>query len=157
MSTATPAPVTTVDAGPRRVSRRVSVGVPAAQVFALVADPRRHGELDGSGTVGDAVKVSGPVREGTKFSVTMHQYGLPYRITSTVTRYEENRVVEWQHPGGHKWRYELAEAGPGRTEVTETFDYTTSKAAKVLELIKAPARNATGIEATLTKLAKRFS
>src|SRR5438128_2114863 len=102
MSTGTPAPatVTTVDAGPRRVSRAVSVGAPAAEVFALLADPRRHGELDGSGTVGDTVRVAGPVREGTKFSVRMHQYGLPYRITSTVTRYEPDRVVEWQHPGG---------------------------------------------------------
>lgn len=149
--------VSTVDAGPRRVSRRVTVAAPVASVFALAADPGRHAELDGSGTVGEPIKVSGPMREGARFAVHMHQYGLPYRITSTVTRFEADRVVEWQHPGGHRWRWEFAEAGPGQTQVTETFDYSTSKAAKVLELIKVPARNAAGIEATLAKLAARFT
>jgi hypothetical protein len=73
-----------------------------------------------------------------------------------VTRYEQDRVIEWRHPGGHRWRWEFAPAGPAATEVTETFDYSTSKAAKVLELMKIPARNAAGIEATLRKLAQRF-
>jgi hypothetical protein len=148
--------VTPVEAGPRRVSRRVTVNSPAANIFPFVADPRRHGELDGSGTVGDAVTVSLPLREGSTFRVKMHQYGLPYKITSTVTRYEQDKVLEWRHPGGHSWRWEFAEISPGRTEVTETFDYSTSKAAKVLELMKIPARNAAGIEATLEKLAARF-
>ncbi|MGH3678126.1 MAG: dimethyladenosine transferase, partial [Mycobacterium sp.] len=37
--------VTTVDAGPRQVSRSVEVPAPAAELFAIVADPRRHHEL----------------------------------------------------------------------------------------------------------------
>ena len=148
--------VTAVQAGPRRVSRRVTVGAPAAELFAIVADPRRHGELDGSGTVGDAVKSDGPLRLGARFSVRMHQVGLPDRITSTVTGYEEGRLLEWRHPAGHRWRYEFAETAPGRTEVTETWDYTTSKAPKVLELLGMPARNTAGIEATLAKLRARY-
>jgi hypothetical protein len=148
--------VSTVQAGPRRVSRRVNVGAAAAELFAIVADPRRHGELDGSGTVGDAVKVEGPLRLGSTFSVRMHQFGLPYRITSTVTGYEQNRLLEWRHPAGHRWRYEFAETGPGRTDVTETWDYSTSKAPKVLELMGMPARNTAGIEATLAKLRARY-
>ena len=63
-------PVTTVDDGARKVTRRVSVHASSADVFALVADPHRHPELDGSGTVRD-VPVTGPERlsEGAKFSV----------------------------------------------------------------------------------------
>lgn len=148
--------VTTVDAGNRKVARQVVVGAPAAEVFALLADPHRHGELDGSGTVKDTV--SGPPRlsPGAKFSVGMKQYGVPYKITSTVTAYEDGRLLEWQHPLGHRWRWALAETEPGRTQVTETFDYTTSKAPKVLELMKIPATNATGITKTLEGLAARF-
>jgi hypothetical protein len=148
--------VATVDAGPRRISRRVSVGASAVDLFAIIADPRRHGEWDGSGTVGDAVKVEGPLRPGARFSVRMHQFGLPYRITSTVTAYEDGRLLEWRHPAGHRWRYEFSETAPGRTEVTETWDYSTSRAPKVLELLGMPARNTAGIEATLAKLRARF-
>ena len=43
--------VTTVDSGARKVTRRVVVQAPAATVFALVADPHRHPELDGFGRV----------------------------------------------------------------------------------------------------------
>ena len=48
--------VTTVDAGPLQVSRSVDVAAPASELFAIVADPRRHHEVDGSGTVGDNIR-----------------------------------------------------------------------------------------------------
>jgi YD repeat-containing protein len=148
-----------VDAGPRRVVRTVDVQAPAEEVFALVADPHRHGELDGSGTVRGTT--SGPSRlsQGARFSVAMRQYGVPYRITSRVTRFEEGRVVEWRHPAGHRWRWEVTPVTPTSTRVTETFDYSTvpSVQGKVLELLGVPGQNATGIEATLRQLAARFS
>lgn len=149
--------VTTVDAGARKVTRRVQVQAPAATIFALVADPHRHPELDGSGTV-RTTPVEGPERlsRGATFSVGMRQFGLPYTITSTVTAYEENRLIEWQHPMGHKWRWEFAETPPGTTQVTETFDYTTAKAPLILELTGFPAKNGRGITATLQALASRF-
>ncbi len=150
--------VTTVQDGPRKVTRSAEVGAPAAEVFALVADPHRHGELDGSGTVKDTVR--GPVRleQGSRFSVGMKQYGVPYRITSTVTHLAESRVVEWRHPAGHRWRWELTELTPTSTRVTETFDYSgiNGVQAKALELLGIPAKNAAGIEATLVKLQARF-
>jgi YD repeat-containing protein len=148
-----------VDQGPRRVARAVTVQAPAEDVFSLVADPHRHGELDGSGTVGGTV--SGPTRlsEGERFSVAMKQYGVPYRITSRVTRFEEGRVVEWRHPAGHRWRWEATPLTPTSTRVTETFDYSTvpSLQAKAFELLGVPKQNAAGIEATLRGLASRWS
>ena len=95
--------VTEVDAGPQRIARRVVVNAPAAEVFAIVIDPHRHPELDGSGTVRD-IPIKGPHRlaVGDTFTVGMKQYGLPYKITSTVTDVEDGRVVEWQHPLGHR-------------------------------------------------------
>jgi uncharacterized protein YndB with AHSA1/START domain len=152
------AAVTTVDTGPRQVTRRVAVHAPAAEVFALLADPHRHPDLDGSGTVRD-VPVKGPDRlsEGARFSVGMKQYGVPYKITSRVTAFEDGRLIEWQHPLGHRWRWELEETAPGTTQVTETFDYSTAKAPKVLELFGQPKANATGITKTLEALAARFA
>lgn len=150
--------MTTVDSGARRVTRQVLVNAPPAELFALVADPHRHPELDGSGTVRDAA-VTGPdtLSKGARFSVGMKQYGVPYRITSTVTAFTDGRLVEWQHPMGHRWRWELVESEPGTTQVTETFDYSTAKSPRILELVGQPAKNAKGIESTLAALAARYA
>ncbi|SEN81690.1 SRPBCC family protein [Cryobacterium luteum] len=146
-----------VEQGPRQIARTVEVPASAEDIFALVADPHRHGELDGSGTVGGTV--SGPRRltQGAKFSVAMKQFGFPYRFTSTVTRIEDGRLVEWRHPAGHRWRWELTPLTPTSTRVTETFDYSTVPAVqgKVYELLGFPRQNAAGIEATLRQLASR--
>ena len=148
-----------VEQGPRQVARTVEVSASADDVFALVADPHRHGELDGSGTVRDTV--SGPQRlsQGAQFSVAMKQFGVRYRITSTVTRIEDGRLVEWRHPAGHRWRWELTPLTPTSTRVTETFDYSTVPAVqgKVFELLGVPRKNAAGIEATLRQLASRYA
>ena len=81
------------------------------------------------------------------------RYGRPYQVIFT-----ENRVVEWQHPLGHRWRWELTPLGEDRTQVTETFDYSRvgSLRGRGLEIYGAPARNAKGIEATLRQLQERF-
>ncbi|GGF34493.1 hypothetical protein GCM10011519_04960 [Marmoricola endophyticus] len=149
--------VSTVDAGPRKVSRSIEVGAPAHELFAMVADPRRHGELDGSGTVGDA-KVSAPERlsQGATFSVAMKMFGVPYAITSTVTELVEDRVVEWRHPAGHRWRWELEEVSPTRTRVTETFDYSRSAGSAIAARLGMAKANARGITATLQQLATRY-
>ena len=49
--------VETIDRGPKAVSRRVVVDLPAEAIFARLVDPRRHHELDGSGTVGRTDRV----------------------------------------------------------------------------------------------------
>lgn len=150
--------ITTVQAGPRKVSRAVEVQAPAAELFELLADPHRHGELDGSGTVQDTVKGPRRLTEGAKFSVKMKQYGLPYRITSRVTDLRDGQAVEWRHPAGHRWRWELTALSPTATRVTETFDYSPvpTVQAKALELFGIPKQNAAGIEATLRKLQERY-
>jgi hypothetical protein len=147
-----------VDAGPHRVARRVLVNAPAREVFAIVVDPHRHPELDGSGTVRD-VPIKGPhhLAAGDKFTVGMKQYGLPYKITSTATEVEDGKVVEWQHPLGHRWRWDLVETAPGTTEVTETFDYSTAKAPILITMFGMREKNADGITSTLEHLAGRFS
>jgi hypothetical protein len=153
--------VVVVDRGPRQVSRTVEVAAPAADLYAMTSDPRRHHELDGSGTVGDNITVPDALLLGSKFSTKMKMYGLPYRITSTVTELKPNEVFEWRHPLGHRWRWEFAALSPTQTRVTETFDYRDAGAfkngLKYYERMGFVKANAKGIEATLAKLRDRYA
>lgn len=126
---------------------------PAGRIFDLLADPANHPMIDGSGSV-RASRSTGPRRLelGSRFGMDM-RLGLPYGIRNTVVEYEPGRLIAWRHFNGHRWRWQLADLGDGRTEVTETFDWSTARAPKVLELLGFPARNRRGIEATLDRLA----
>lgn len=150
--------VTVVDAGPGKISRSAEVNAPAAEIFELVADPRRHGEMDGSGTVKDTIDGPQRLSQDAKFSVRMRQYGVPYKITSQVTDFADGSVVEWRHPLGHRWRWELAPVADGVTVVTETFDYSQLSSVKAggLRLFGSLQHNAAGIEATLLQLQARY-
>jgi uncharacterized protein YndB with AHSA1/START domain len=152
--------VDVVDAGPQQVSRSVVVAAPAAELYALASDPRRHRELDGSGTVRDNIEVPAKLAVGSKFSTKMKMYGVPYRITSRVTALKPNELVEWRHPVGHRWRWEFESLSPTSTRVTETFDYHDAGALKnrlkYYERMGFAKANAAGIEATLAKLRDRY-
>jgi len=153
--------VVVIDAGANQVSRAAEVHAPAAELFGMVADPRRHHELDGSGTVG--ANIAGPERlvSGARFSTKMKMYGVPYRITSTVTAIEPDDLVEWRHPVGHRWRWEFVALSPTVTRVTETFDYRDTGPVKdrlkYYERLGFAKSNAKGIEATLTRLCDRYN
>src|ERR1700693_4403148 len=99
--------VTTVDAGPNKIARAAEVNATAAEIFELVADPRPQHELDGGGTVQNTITGPDRLSADAKFSVQMKQYGFPYKITSKVIDFADGSVVEWQHPLGHSWRWEI--------------------------------------------------
>lgn len=146
-----------VENAPDRVERRsVVVNAPAADIFDLLADPSRHPEIDGSGTVRQS-RLSSPARlsPGAKFGMKM-KLGVPYRITNTVVDFVENEVIAWRHIGRHVWRYTLESLDDGRTKVTEEFDWRPAIFPPGLKLINAPRDNADAIEKTLERLASRF-
>jgi uncharacterized protein YndB with AHSA1/START domain len=125
------------------------------QIFELLADPRQHAVIDGSGTV-RAARDDAPQRLalGAKFGMRMRQ-GVPYRMTNEVVEFEEPTLIAWRHIGGHVWRYRL-EATDGGTLVTEEFDWGPSRAPWFLQLTKAVGRNRRAIDATLARLAEHF-
>ena len=138
------------------VSRSTIVPAPAQMIFDLLADPRRHGEIDGSGTVQSA-QINAPERLSLDATFGMQmKMGLPYKITNTVVEFEENKTIAWRHVGGHIWRY-ILEPVDGGTKVTEQFDWNKSKAPLILKLRKSPQDNAKSIEKTLENLVKRFA
>ena len=152
--------VTVIDRGPGVIARRVTVNAPAGELFALVNDPRKHGQVDGSGTVRDNVRGPEQLSQGAKFTTAMKMFGVPYRLTCTVTEHEDTedrKIIEWEHPAGHRWRWEFVPTAAGTTEVTESYDGTTSKVGSLLEIVGLAGRNVAGIEQTLEKLAATYS
>ena len=140
----------------RIVSRSTIVPAPAQMIFDLLADPRRHNEIDGSGTVQSA-QINAPERLSLDATFGMQmKMGLPYKITNTVVEFEENKTIAWRHVGGHIWRY-ILEPVDGGTKVTEQFDWNKSKSPLILKLRKSPQDNAKSIEKTLENLVKRFA
>lgn len=137
----------------RIVSAGTTIDAPPEVVFAILADPRQHPRIDGSGSLRG--RVTGPERlaRGAEFGMDMKMYGLPYKIRNRVVEFEENRLIAWRHFGGHRWRYELEPVGAG-TRVTESFDYSPYNAlgAAIIRVAGFPERNRRGIEETLVRL-----
>ena len=134
------------------VSATTTIAAPPATIFAILADPRQHARIDGSGTVRGVV--SGPERLelGSKFGMRM-RIGAPYRIRNTVVEYDQDRLIAWRHLGTHRWRYEL-EPTAGGTRVTETWDVSHCNGATrwVLGVLGYPRTHARSIERTLDTL-----
>ena len=112
------------------VERRIAA--PPERIWALVADPRRHREINGNDTVRDAFDVPDSVTLGSTFGMNM-DFGGEYTMVNTVIEYDEGRRIAWQaRPpaggapwrqifGGRIWRYEL-EPVDGGTLVRESWD-----------------------------------
>jgi uncharacterized protein YndB with AHSA1/START domain len=109
------------------------IPAPADKIFDLLADPARHRDIDGSGSVRDAKGEPPRLALGSKFGMSM-KLGVPYSMTSTVIEFEENRRIAWQTwpplgkflAGGRIWRYEL-EPVDGGTRVRETWDISQER------------------------------
>ena len=128
------------------------IPAPAEAIFDLLADPGRHQEIDGSGTLVGA-RSSGERRLalGDSFGMDM-DWGVNYATKNVVVEFEENRRIAWQTLApkplsyvltGRIWRYEL-EPVEGGTIVRETWD-TRQEA--------LPSRYV--VRATLTDLTRR--
>ena len=136
----------------RQVSRSREIAVPASEVFDFLASPAKHVELDGSGTVKGVLRGPERVSIGDSFWMRM-RIVLPYVIRNTVVEWEEDRLIAWHHPGHHRWRWELEPLDDDRTRVTETFDWSTARSPRLLELAKVPQMNAKSLDKTLERLA----
>ncbi len=135
----------------KQVSASRVIPAPADKIFAVLADPRQHCEIDGSGTVQSSKETEPDRLElGSKFGMSMHA-GMRYSISNEVVEFEEGRLIGWRHMGHHVWRYEL-EAVEGGTSVTETFDWRKARAGFAYPWFSVPKKNLASIEKTLEPL-----
>jgi hypothetical protein len=134
------------------------IPAPPTAIFDLLADPARHKEIDGSGTVQGPPAGSQRLALGSTFGMDM-KAGLGYTMVNTVVEFEDDRRIAWQpRPdksflrsfiGGRIWRYEL-EPRDGGTLVRESWDISQEK----LPFMVRPLRSRT-IDA-MTKTLERI-
>ena len=124
---------------PLEVSRRIEV--PAAPIFAILADPQRHMDFDGSGMLRGA-DLDRPISDvGDTFNMKMHRLGDDYLMLNYVVEFEPDRRIFWEPapgdpsrtedddpskvgiPAGYRWGYILTPDGDEATIVTEVFDF----------------------------------
>lgn len=139
----------------RVVTRSRTVPAPPSVVFDILADPRMHPTIDGSGMVRG--RIQGPERlgPGARFGMRMRILGaVPYAVRNEVVEYEQDRRIAWRHLFRHVWRYELEPVDDGAsTLVRESFDYGPSVYPLVLEWLDVPEAHAGNMERTLETLA----
>lgn len=135
------------------VSHSVVVEAAPKAVFDLLADPRKHSVIDGSGTVQGELRAPERLSPGAKFGMRMKR-GVPYRVSNRVVEWEENRRIAWRNLLPHRWRYELEPEGRG-TRVTETYDFSGMLPA-VVSRTGLPTENLNSIKATLLRLKAHF-
>lgn len=135
----------------RQVSTSRIIEADRQTLFDVVADPAKHPEIDGSGTVqGARDGLPERLELGVRFGMDM-RLGARYAITNTVVEFEEGRRLAWRHFHGHRWRYEFEDV-EGGTRVTESFDWSTARNKLALVLAGFPRRNLRGMRATLARL-----
>ncbi len=136
---------------PKQVSVERVIAAPPERIFDLLADPSRHSEIDGSGTVRGHRGEQTRLGLGSTFGMNM-RLGVPYRMKSRVMEFEENRLIAWCHFFGHRWRYEL-EPVEGGTLVREIFDWSTARMPWVIRAARYPQRHPSAMSATLDRIA----
>jgi uncharacterized protein YndB with AHSA1/START domain len=127
------------------VSEQISVTRDVAaspeRVFALLADPARHVEIDGSGFI-RGLADGGPITgTGEQFLMNMNNPILgDYQVRNTVVSFEPGRAIGWGpqlYPadgyrdklgemvtGGQTFTWRLEPSGSGGTTVTQVQDWS---------------------------------
>jgi uncharacterized protein YndB with AHSA1/START domain len=140
----------------------VHMSAPPSRVFALVSDAKRIGEfspetfeaewLDGATEPALGARFRGHVKRNGRGPV----YWTICRVTSLEPDKSFGFAVEG--PGGrviNNWRYDLAPAADGGTEVTESFSLEPSVATRAYWALAGRARGKTndrGMRTTLERI-----
>jgi ketosteroid isomerase-like protein len=143
--------------GPTHTTVSRVLDAPAERIFAVLRDPRRHLELDATGTLRQA-GTSHPVDAvGDTFAMAVHDDETgDHRIENHVVAFTENRVIAWapgrpgQRPPGHRFTWKLTPTDDGHTEVTHTYDWTA--VTHPAELLRSPIVSTDELDGSLTRL-----
>src|SRR6516165_6386513 len=136
---------------PERVTASTTVEAAAEAVFAVLADPSAHADIDGTGWVRESLDGERITAAGQVFRMAMYHPNHPdkdYKTANLVEVFDEPRAIAWkpgtESPetgqlsfGGWIWRYDLEATGPSQTTVTLTYDWS-SVGAQVRERIGFP-------------------
>jgi hypothetical protein len=121
-----------------RVTASTTIEAAPEAVFAVLADPSAHADIDGTGWVRGSLEGDRITAAGQVFRMAMYHPNHPdkdYKIANLVEVFDEPRAIAWkpgtESPetgelsfGGWIWRYDLEATGPSRTTVTLTYDWS---------------------------------
>jgi len=146
--------MTAEQAAPRVVSVSREIAAGAERIFALIADPAAQPGWDGNDNLAAAPAGQRVRRAGDMFTMTLTRGAIR---ENHVVEFEEGRRIAWtpaepgREPPGHLWRWELEPAGPARTRVIHTYDWT--RLTDEGRLPRARATTADRLRASLDRLA----
>lgn len=119
------------------LSATTVIDAPADVIFAVLADPSAHAAIDGTGWVREALGGERLTGAGQTFRMAMYHGGHPnghYQMVNEVLDFDPPRAISWKPGydagdgtlgfGGWTWRYDLEPAGPSRTRVTLSYDWS---------------------------------
>ena len=123
---------------PERVTASTTIDAAPEAVFAVLADPSTHADIDGTGWVRQSLGGGRITGAGQVFRMAMYHENHPnkdYEIANRVEVFDEPRAIAWkpgqESPGtgelsfgGWIWRYDLEASGPSQTTVTLTYDWS---------------------------------
>ena len=138
-------PVISIERGPAFLRVSGTGDAPAPALFAVLCDPRRHVEIDGSGMLQADVDAHPVSRVGEVFTMEMHYPSLgDYRTENHIVEFEPNRAIAWTtaragaKPAGVVWRWQLTPAGERRADVVHTYDWSAVTDPGVLARVTFP-------------------
>lgn len=120
------------------VTASTTINAPPEAVFAVLADPSAHADIDGTGWVRGSLDSDRITVAGQVFRVSMHHEDHPnkdYEIANRVVVFDDPRAIAWQPGtesvetgefsfGGWIWRYDLEATLGSQATVTLTYDWT---------------------------------
>lgn len=142
--------------GADTVSATAIVDASPAEVFDFIRRPANHSIISGDSSVKSANSGPEVLALGNRFGMSM-RVGLPYRISNKVVEFEPDRLIAWCHFFGHRWRWQVEDAGDNRSKVTETFDLSTARFPPALKLLGYPRGHEKNVAASVANVVAHFA
>lgn len=126
----------------KKLTTSLRIEAPAEIIFAILANPQRHMDFDGSNMLRGALLDRSISAVGDTFTMKMHRLGDDYLMLNHVVEFEQDRRIFWEPapgdtsraegndpskvgiPAGYRWGYILTPEDKNATLVTEVFDYS---------------------------------
>jgi len=137
-----------------------TIDAPAGEIFAILSDPQRHHEIDGSDMVRSDDRSDRITATGQSFRMNMHHPKAgDYQTDNHVTGFEQGSLLAWQtgavdtDPAGWEWVWRLTPLDRDSTEVSVTYDWSKVTDPAVLKRLRFPVVPQEALESTLANLA----
>jgi hypothetical protein len=149
----------------KSITVRRDIPASATDIFAVLSNPARHVELDGSGFVRGVDHADRITGTGQSFRMNMSgdHMGGDYQTDNVVSGYDPGKLIAWQtapagtEPPGWEWLWELDPEGPDTTSVSLTYDWEKVTDADILSKVSFPLVSEDQLEASLNSLAAAVS